>query len=514
VEREWREASDLQPSRFLIWIIFGLALALRLWNIGHGVPYAVGVDEPQIVERAVSILKTGSLNPHVFDYGGLYIYVQALVALARFLVGATVGEFHSLAAFGASDVYVWGRTVTALIGTATVFLVYQIGMRWWGARYALLAAALFAVFPPHVRESHYILAGVPMTFLVTLTAFFALRGQEEGTARPFVLAGVATGLAAATTYDGALALVMPLTAAWLAPGMKLSRLRAAGFTLAASIVAFLLAAPYTVLDLPAFLDQYARLNASYLSSPPGSEAPWITYLKQLQIALKWPGMLLLIGGTGLGVWRAVVGPGRARWAMATAFPLVYCAMLSGRTLLFEGYLMPLAPFACVLIAAAIVSGVTLLRRFDIPRPLRSALIALLAVAVLAPPAASSIGFNRAIGRSSTQLEAFQWMDSNVARGARVAIEASVMRFPDDRFPSKHLARLTEWTPQQYREAGVTYLISRPDVHETPGRRPLLPEGATSAYDALLGETDEVFVIGPGGRLVGPVIRIYRVRPSR
>ena len=131
-------------------------------------PFAIGIDEPEVMVRAVRMMKTGDFNPHFFDYPSLYMYVQALVAVVRFVFGAMRGEWSGLAQAPTEEFYVWGRGVTAILGTATVWLVYRAGMRW-GARTALLAAVLLAVMPLHVRESHYVLTDVPATFLVTLT---------------------------------------------------------------------------------------------------------------------------------------------------------------------------------------------------------------------------------------------------------------------------------------------------------------------------------------------------------
>ena len=67
------------------------AAVLRFWALRAGIPYAVQVDEPEIVERALNMMRSGSLHPHFFDYPTLYIYVQLVVACARFLAGAISG---------------------------------------------------------------------------------------------------------------------------------------------------------------------------------------------------------------------------------------------------------------------------------------------------------------------------------------------------------------------------------------------------------------------------------------
>ena len=51
--------------------VLAFGLTLRLWTIGSGIPHTVGVDEPEILRRAVGMMKSGDFNPHFFDYGGL-----------------------------------------------------------------------------------------------------------------------------------------------------------------------------------------------------------------------------------------------------------------------------------------------------------------------------------------------------------------------------------------------------------------------------------------------------------
>ena len=118
--------------------------------------------------------------------------MQLGVAVLRFLAGATLGEWSALDQVDTSDFYLWGRAVTALLGTLTVLLVYRIGMRW-GARHAALAAGLMAVMPLHVRESHFVLTDVPVTFFVTLTLLLTLAAHEQERAARFAWAAPRAG---------------------------------------------------------------------------------------------------------------------------------------------------------------------------------------------------------------------------------------------------------------------------------------------------------------------------------
>ena len=64
----------------------------------------------------------------------------------------------------------------------------------------------------HVRESHFVLTDVPMTFVVTLTLVLSLRAHERARSRAFVPRASRSGLAAATKYNGGVALLLPLLA--------------------------------------------------------------------------------------------------------------------------------------------------------------------------------------------------------------------------------------------------------------------------------------------------------------
>ena len=59
----------------LLTLIVVLGAVLRFTALGQGIPFAIGVDEPEIVERAVRMMKTGDFDPHLFDYPGPYIYI-------------------------------------------------------------------------------------------------------------------------------------------------------------------------------------------------------------------------------------------------------------------------------------------------------------------------------------------------------------------------------------------------------------------------------------------------------
>jgi fucose 4-O-acetylase-like acetyltransferase len=120
-------------------------------------------------------------------------------------------------------------------------------------------------------------------------------------------------------------------------------------------------------------------------------------MRQLTQALEWPGVILVVAGVVLAIVRAITGPGHARWTLLVSFPVLYFTVVAWHGFTSDTVLLPLLPAAVVLAANAVVSGVSLLRRFDIPRAARTTLIAALTVLAVLPPAVYSIALVRQAG---------------------------------------------------------------------------------------------------------------------
>jgi 4-amino-4-deoxy-L-arabinose transferase-like glycosyltransferase len=507
-DAESRAGAGVHSSRAVLTLVLLGAAVLRLWGVSSGVPSRLGVDEPEIMERAVRIIRTGDFNPHFFDYPSLYIYVQAIVAAARFVVGAVRGEWTSLAEAPTSEFYVWGRVVTALTGTATVWLVYIAGLRW-GAPTAGIAAALLAVMPMHVRESHFVLTDIPLTFFVTASFLLSLRASEKGTASAFAWAGAAAGLAVATKYTGAPALLFPLLACSIALPPHTSRRVGAAAAFASATGAFLLAAPYTILDLPGFLNGLAWLSNSYrVTALP--EPPAITYLKHLRINFGSPAVLLAAAGLALAIAQLARGAGRVKSALVVVFPIVYYTFISRQPLVYGRYLLPLVPLLCLLIAAAVAAaGHLTASRFS------RAAAAVLTVAVVAlaliPPLSRSIEFDRSAARTWTNDLTHEWARSHIPPAAKVIVETSEVRLPPGyRVETVKQLRLKPF--EEYVKAGAEYLIASSQVYGPYLDAPEKFPAEYGDYIRLFGQAGEVARFTPSNQHPGPEIRILKVNP--
>jgi 4-amino-4-deoxy-L-arabinose transferase-like glycosyltransferase len=514
IEREWREASDMRQSTVTLAAILLAAAILRFFALDSGIPYGIGVDEPEVINRVVNMMRSGDFNPHFFDYPGLYIYVQLAVAVLRFMVGAMAGEWSSLNQVTAADFFLWGRAITAAMGTVTVLFVYLIGLRW-GTRPALLGAALMAVMPLHVRESHFVLTDVPATFFVTLTFLLTLRAHERKDLKSFAWAGISAGLAAATKYPAGISLLLPLIAAGMRMDSRRTRWTSALTATIGSALAFLIAAPYTLLDLPAFLNGYAHLTASY-SAPRIGEPASVIYAKHLRNSVRWPASLLMIAGAVIAIVRAFEGTGRVRWTLLVLFPVVYFWFVSRHSLVFARYLLPLVPFVCLLAAVAVVSGVSLLRRFSIPRPLRTALIIALTVATLLPATIRSVGFDRMMARQGTAGQAYEWIAEHVPTNAHIVIESASLVLAYSPYRTQTVRQLRMYPYSHYVDSGVDYLVASSQCYGAFLQNPELFPAEHDAYQRIFEQTDEVARFTESPEHPGPELRILKVRrpPAR
>ncbi|HTM27254.1 MAG TPA: glycosyltransferase family 39 protein [Vicinamibacterales bacterium] len=475
--------------------IVAVGAAVRLWDLKAGVPHAVDIGEPQVVDRAIRILRTGDWNPHIFDDPTLVIYLQALVAIARFLWGAVKGEWISLDGFSVEAIYTTGRFVAAFIGAAAVWITYRLGTELASRRVALIAAAQMAVQPGHVRESHFILTDVPMTTLATLAVWLSVRAARVRTVRAYAWAGAACGLAAAAKYNGGVVL-SALAAAWLlndrsSPDRAKKALAACG----AALLAYSIGSPYTWLDMPAFLDGFAAQFTRLAGSPPAGDPAGLLYVKHLSQAGGVAWLPLAAAGMALLLWR----PGaRVRWAPPIVFAVTYFYMLSTHAHVFARYALPLIPMLSLFAAVAVVELVNQARRVPaLARPsAQRILLAVIVLALLYPPAASTIGWLKLQRRPDTRAIAAEWLKTSAPRGARLAVDNSGPTYLGAAgFQVTDVELLREHDIAWYRSRVDYLLISATDLTQ---------------YEDYLNAGPVVFQINPTPQRRGPPIQIVQL----
>jgi 4-amino-4-deoxy-L-arabinose transferase-like glycosyltransferase len=511
-------------ANLLCFVAVIIGAVLRFWAIGKDIPYGVGIDEPAIMDHALDMVRTGSLNPRgFFDYGTLSMYLQVSVIVVRFLSGAMQGQWSSLGQTSSADYFLWGRVLTAMIGVGTIPVVYRIASRW-GERTALLAAAIMAVQPWHVRESHFVLTDVPLTFMVAAAMLASLRAAESRALTWLAASALFAGLAAATKYNGAYAVLIPLTVAALWPA---ARGRAMLLVLGAFGAAFLAGAPYTLLDLPGFLNSFGDLVKHFSQTRPAALS---IYLKHIRNSLdfgtpEWGGvrgsasallgwLFLCAAGLGLlvALWRAI---GQATFAPALGFLVFvffYFRLLSNQSgQIFARYLMPIVPLIALGLALAVVCMLDILaRKIRAAGPRLLASTAVVAFAII-PAAAQPILWDHDTSKVSAAHLTYEWMLTHIRPGELMVVESYSLRPPAPRFRVMHTERLINEPLDAYRAEGATYLIATSSEYEKFTTHPDTIPIEYRAYETLFRNTEEIarFDSGPNNS-PGPTFRVLRI----
>lgn len=355
--------------------LFGLALALRCRALEWGLPYVEHPDEPAVLETAVRMVQEGDANPGKFLYPSLHYYMLAAVVRAHAARGVARGLYASIGDLPAKtylyttapELYVWGRALTAVLGALTVPLLYLLGRRMFDWRVGLLAALALALSAYHVQHSHFITTDVPTGVWVTLLLLGAWSVATTGHWRAYLLAGVATGLAAGTKYNAGVIGLAPGVAAalyvlaawregkrsnvWRLAAVHGGRLLAAG---ALALLVFLLTTPFAILDFTAFRRDML-INAQHYAS--GSHGDFIGrwrldgYLAFFwRDGLTWPAALLLLAGLPLLAHRAP-----RQLAVLGVAVLAGGGLLLTQAVNFNRNTLPLFPPLFLLAAAATIA---------------------------------------------------------------------------------------------------------------------------------------------------------------
>jgi len=364
--------------------------------------------------------------------------------------------------------------------------------------------------PLHVRESHFVLTDVPLTFAVTLTLLLSLRASEKPALKAFVLAGAAAGLAAGIKYNGLVAVLMPLAAVFAIGERRPARIAAALATATACVVAFFVTTPFALIDLPAFLNGFGNLSAAYTARPSAAEASWLIYVKHVRQALGWPASALAVAGLGLVAFKSFVGPIRARWALLLVFPVVYFYLITGWSYMFARYALPIVPFLTIWAAIGTMRAIELTNRARIPSAGRVAVVAAVLLAAAVPATVGSVTWLRSLGVETTQALAWKWIRKSVWPDQLIVSEARGLDLPAERYRAETIRSVARRDPEALATAGVQWVILSSDAWKDrtfADRARLAPP---PAYDGLMLRAQEVEVIVPSAEHPGPEIHILRL----
>ncbi len=425
-----------------------LALGLRLWGVGHGLPYAYNVDEnSHFVPTAIGLFGHG-WNPHYFVNPPLFTYVLHVVFAGWF--GGRQGVSDAFAK-DPTEVWIVARVSAALLGTAAVGLLYLAGARLLDRRLGMLAAGVLAVAFLPVFYAHLALNDAPTTAPVCLALWGIAGVLRTGRTRDYAIAGLGLGLAAATKYTGGVVLPALLLAAavrWRGEGVGREVLRGLALAGGVSIAAFLVGNPFSLLSHTEFQDglQHQSDQSSNAAGKLGApdESGFVYYLWTFTWGLGWVPALAALGGLAVSTVRD-----RGAAIVLGVPPVLFLLFLGLQERFFGRWMLPIYPFLCLFAALGALAAVDALRA---RRPVagRGFAIGLYTVAALAlcgQGLAYSVHSGRLLSRQDTRALTRAWMVAHIPPGTKVVIEPVVPDgwAQDVGHPSRATANGNRWS---------------------------------------------------------------------
>lgn len=458
------------------------------------------------------------LNPHLFTYGGAYIYSLG-AALAAGAVLRLDRLHASMAPYLAdpgqmASLYFVGRLYSVACFLGCALLLLRIGRRRLGADAGFYAALLFLFSPSAVVQAHTMKNHMLWSLLLLWTLDLALALMETGGLAAYAAAGAASGLAVGAFLAAWPACLVVGFVGFLRmavrrepPAAELKGLIAAG---AASAAAFFLTNPYWILDWSSahaemkVLSGWSTLNLGH---------PFLFVSHALASAVTWPVLALLLAGAAWALIRGRREP--ALWVCVFAFAAGLAMMSTigdvvdvSQSRYFLGFM------AIGLLLAGRAAADLLAAKSRLRSVAAGALALTLAYAVLCG-ASYARNFAADSGDSSTHARAGAWIESNVPTGSAIGLlrlpqPSNAPYFRYDRYELRMIesARLFASLPPAELPAYVA--VTSPDYDDRPAMEPNLSRYELAA-EFPRARLVPFIAIDPTSTTADPQIDVYRLR---
>jgi hypothetical protein len=423
----------------LVWALLGLILVAGLWirlrHNGYGLPFVYNYDEAEhFTNRAVGMFG-GDLDPGYYQNPSGYTYLIYAGLRIWFGILPFDLDFDRISLqFEVDPTPIWefARTLTALLAMAGVVGTFFLARRFYGARVALVAAAILAFAFLPVTYSRIAVTDVGTFLPVAIAIWAILLVYERGRLVHYLVAGAAIGLAVGFKYTAGLALVPLLIAAgvrfWRDRDTPLLGRRDLRYLVAAGValtVAFAITTPYFFVhpvDALWELKEQAEAAGDSVKLGQEQEGGLIYYLKSFGWGFGWAAIVFAAVGAVLELRRD-----RMRGILLISFPVALYLYMGTQTRYFGRWLLMIYPILALLAGIGIVRLAELVRGRSARHgwALSGALAAVIAALVLIQPVAADIRTSNVLGRDDTRQLARDWLVENYKNSLRVVIEPAV-----------------------------------------------------------------------------------------
>ncbi|GMV99272.1 MAG: hypothetical protein AMXMBFR84_04110 [Candidatus Hydrogenedentota bacterium] len=435
----------LRAMVYTVLLIVLVIVVQRFYIVGadFGEPFLLHPDEDVTTGLALDLVKEGKLNPGWLGYPTLHTYLTAsshVVSHFRFLTGGEykqdyfdpnsphVGrKWPNINAYEEFMFYREARKLNGLFVAGMAICVFMIGKMLFNSAVGAVSAFWALIFPNLVEEGHYAVPQALLVFVSVLSIYFAVRYVKDGRLLDLYLAALCSGLALGTKYNFIPLGIVLVSLMLVKP---LARWPHAPLVVMTSLASFLLSSPYTLLDLPKFMENFGDGIYAYKWGAGHTGASSVP-------PLVWYGRVWLSYGVGYIVL-ATVGllalPFlRGKQGLVVLTFVLFLALLSANIqVLFERNVLQAVPFfalgfgafCCMAYEAVyIIAG-----KFVKWKPLLLGLSSLTPIVItcmaMSAPIAKSEAMVRRFTTRTTLQSAQIWFNSNAPKGAKVICDST------------------------------------------------------------------------------------------
>jgi len=333
--------------------LFLLALILRLFGIGWGLKNDLHNQSYHPDESVVWAYSQGvnpaelKFTPGFYNYGTLYLTTLRVASdMTAVYTGAPDPKNADAVWSYVARCNLAGRIISALSGAATVLFVFLMMRRFLGDMGATAAALVILIAPAHVVHSRFQTVDIFATFLLTVSAYFALRlipvGKEEidpKKAMKWVLgAAIFAGLSAGTKYTGVLGLLTLLAVILMC--RRPTAIKEGLIAIVVTLVAFVVATPGVLLETEKFKEGVS-FEMAHTAQGHGlvfaeTASGYLYHLANLMSGIGATIVWLALAGLAWAAYR------KYKWAFALlAFFVPYYLLIGGATDKYMRYTFPL-----------------------------------------------------------------------------------------------------------------------------------------------------------------------------
>jgi 4-amino-4-deoxy-L-arabinose transferase-like glycosyltransferase len=331
----------------------------------------------------------------------------------------------------------------------------------------------------NVIHSHFITTDTFLVFFVLLSFLGSSFVFTNGKMWHYVLAGAASGLAAAVKYPGGLVIISLLTAHFLRYGQRGFAEKKVYIGILCSAVAFVIAMPYSVLDFHSFFqDGILGDITHYTVGHAGAEFNTLYFYWTRFHFFEGPVYIFAVLGLILGLAKF-----RKQTLLLLSCGLPYFILISSLKVRFARTLMPVLVFVFLLASMFVVF---FLPRLFKDKVLRRCVIGIVILLMVAIPLPRTIYEVKKLAIVDSRDTARIWINENLPAKSKIVIENYSPFIDAKKFSLVRVPTLSRNPPELFKD--VDYLVFSEGVYrryvDDRENYPDLAEGYSALWNSM------------------------------